>query len=68
MPSGSALLVAGWHVGLTAVTLVVPYVGHGLRRTLSGLMIARYALFVVLLIVTNQWLWSPFGISVVKVT
>jgi cation:H+ antiporter len=49
--SGSGLLVAGWYVGLTALTLLLAYVGHGLRRTSGGLIIGAYALFVVLLLV-----------------
>ena len=52
-PSGSGLLVAGWYVGLTALTLVLSYSGHGLRRTSGGMIIAAYALFVVLLLVTS---------------
>ena len=52
-PSGSGLLVAGWYVGLTAMTLMLAYVGHGLRRTSGGLIIAAYALFVVLLPATS---------------
>ena len=48
--SDSGLLVAGWYVGLTALTLVFAYAGHGLRRTGGGLMIAAYALFVVVLL------------------
>ena len=38
-PSGSGLLVAGWYVGLTALTLVLAYAGHGLRRASGGLII-----------------------------
>ena len=53
-PSGSGLLVAGWYVGLTALTLVLAYVGYGLRRTSGGLIIAAYALFVVLLLATSS--------------
>ena len=49
-PSGSGLLVAGWYVGLTALSLVLCYSGHGLRRTSGGLIIAAYALFVALLL------------------
>ena len=49
-PSGSGLLVAGWYVGLTALTLVLAYAGHGLRRAGGGLIIAAYALFVVVLL------------------
>ena len=52
-PSGSGLLVAGWYVGLTAMTLMLAYVGHGLRRTSGGLIIAAYALFVALLLATS---------------
>ena len=52
-PSGSGLLVAGWYVGLTAPTLVLAYGGHGLRRASGGIIIAAYALFVLLLIVTS---------------
>ena len=52
-PSGSGLLVAGWYVGLTALTLVLAYGGHGLRRASGGIIIAAYALFVLLLIVTS---------------
>jgi len=52
-PSGSGLLVAGWYVGLTALTLVLAYAGHGLRRASGGLIIAAYALFVALLLITT---------------
>ena len=50
-PSGSGVLVAGWYVGLTALTLVLAYSGQGLRRTSGALIIAAYGLFVVLLLV-----------------
>ncbi len=52
-PSGSSLLVAGWYVGLTALTLVLAYSGQGLRRTSGALIIAAYGLFVVLLLVVT---------------
>ncbi len=52
-PSGSGLLVAGWYVGLTALTLVLSYCGHGLRRLSGALIIAAYALFVALLLATT---------------
>ena len=52
-PSGSGLLVAGWYLGLTALTLVLAYSGHGLRRISGGLIIAAYVLFVILLIVIS---------------
>lgn len=49
-PSGSGLLVAGWYVGLTALMLVLAYAGQGLRRAAGGLIIAAYALFVIVLL------------------
>jgi cation:H+ antiporter len=52
-PSGSGLLVAGWYVGLTALTLALSYCGHGLRRISGGLIIAAYGLFVILLLTTS---------------
>jgi cation:H+ antiporter len=52
-PSASGLLVAGWYVGLTALTLLLAYVGHGFRRAAGGLIIATYALFVVVLLVIS---------------
>ncbi len=52
-PSGSGLLVAGWYVGLTALTLVLAYVGHGLRRAAGSLIIAAYVLFVVVLLAVS---------------
>ena len=52
-PSGSGLLVAGWYVGLTVLTLVLSYSGHGLGRVSGGLIIAAYALFVALLLATT---------------
>jgi len=52
-PSGSGLLVAGWYVGLTALTLVLAYSGHGLRRISGALIIAAYAVFVALVLVTT---------------
>jgi Ca2+/Na+ antiporter len=52
-PSGTSLLVAGWYVGLTTVTLLLAYAGHGLRRSSGGLIIAAYALFVGLLLATS---------------
>jgi cation:H+ antiporter len=52
-PSGSRLLIAGWYVGLTAVTLVLAYVGHGLRRPSGWLIIAAYLVFVIVLLATT---------------
>ena len=52
-PSESGILIAGWYLGLTALTLALAYSWRGLRRTSGGLIIASYGLFVmVLLIVT----------------
>ncbi len=52
-PSGSGLLVAGWYVGLTAMTLGLAYAGHGLRRAAGGLIIAAYVAFVLALLVVS---------------
>ena len=49
-PTGSGVLVAGWYVGLTALTLVLSYTGYGLRRTPGGVIIAAYAVFVIVLL------------------
>ncbi|MGD1034630.1 MAG: hypothetical protein ABR977_09385 [Candidatus Dormibacteria bacterium] len=46
-PSGQALLVAAWYVGLTYVTLALAYTGRGLRRWAGWVIIAGYAAFVV---------------------
>lgn len=48
-PSGPGELVVGWYVGLTALTLALAYVGHGLRRWAGWLIVVSYAVFVVLL-------------------
>jgi cation:H+ antiporter len=48
-PSGTGALVVGWYVGLTAITLILAYIGHGLRRWAGWLIVASYAVFVVLL-------------------
>jgi cation:H+ antiporter len=52
-PSSSGLLIAGWYVGLTALTLVISYVGQGLRRWSGSLIIVAYLLFVAVLLVTT---------------
>jgi hypothetical protein len=52
-PSATGLLVAGWCVGLTGLTLVLANVGRGLRRSSRGLIIAAYALFVMVLLATS---------------
>ncbi len=49
-PSASGMFVASWYVGLTAVTLALAYVGHGLRRAAGCCIIGGYVLFVVLVL------------------
>jgi cation:H+ antiporter len=51
-PSASGLLVAGWYLGLTAVTLLLAYAFRGLHRSSGWTIIALYALFVAALLVT----------------
>jgi cation:H+ antiporter len=50
-PSASGLLVAGWYLGLTAVTLLLAYAFRGLHRSSGWTIITLYALFVVALLV-----------------
>ncbi len=45
-PSGSGFLVGGWYVGITALTLLLAYLGRGLGRLSGWLIIAAYVLFV----------------------
>jgi cation:H+ antiporter len=51
-PSDSGLVVAGWYIGLTVLTLVLAYVGRGLRRSSGALILAAYVIFVVVLLST----------------
>ncbi len=51
-PSASGLLVAGWYLGLTAVTLLLAYAFRGLRRSSGWTIIALYVLFIAALLVT----------------
>lgn len=51
-PSASGLLVAGWYLGLTAVTLLLAYAFRGLHRSSGWSIIALYALFVAALLAT----------------
>lgn len=44
---GLGLLIGGWYVGITALTLLLAYLGRGLRRSSGWLVIAAYVLFVV---------------------
>jgi cation:H+ antiporter len=49
-PSGPELLIAGWYVGLTALTLGLAYAGRGLRRREGWVIIAGYLAFVAALL------------------
>jgi cation:H+ antiporter len=51
-PSASGLVVAGWYLGLTAVTLLLAYAFRGLQRSSGWTIMALYALFVALLLIT----------------
>jgi cation:H+ antiporter len=51
-PSASGLLVAGWYLGLTAVTVLLAYALRGLNRGAGWTIIALYALFVAALLAT----------------
>jgi cation:H+ antiporter len=51
-PSAPGLLVAGWYLGLTAVTLLLAYALRGLHRSSAWTIIALYALFVAALLAT----------------
>ena len=63
--SGQGLVVAGWYVGLTALTLVLAYAGRGLRPWSGWLIIGGYAAFVV-----GTFLESalPRGLAAIKET
>jgi cation:H+ antiporter len=52
-PSSSGVLVAGWYVGLTALTLLLSYAGRGLGRASGSVIIAGYIAFVVALLATT---------------
>jgi cation:H+ antiporter len=48
--SGQGFVIAGWYVGLTALTLVLAYVGQGLRPRSGWLIIGAYVAFVATLL------------------
>lgn len=50
---GAGLLVAAWYAGLTALTLGLAWSGRGLVRREGLLIIAGYAVFVAVLVVTT---------------
>ncbi|HUY56916.1 MAG TPA: hypothetical protein VMV12_03705, partial [Candidatus Micrarchaeaceae archaeon] len=52
-PSDPELLIAGWYVGMTALTLGLAYAGKGLRRRAGWVIIAGYFVFVAALLVTS---------------
>jgi cation:H+ antiporter len=52
-PSGQGALVAGWYLGLTAVTLVCAYVGSGLHRAHGALIIGAYLAFVAAVLIVS---------------
>jgi cation:H+ antiporter len=52
-PSASGLLIAGWYLGLTAVTLLLAYAFRGLHRSAGWTIIALYALFLAALLATT---------------
>ena len=45
-PSGQGFLVAAWYLGLTALTLALAYVDHGLRRWAGWAIVVCYGAFV----------------------
>jgi cation:H+ antiporter len=51
--SGQGFFIAGWYVGLTALTLALAYFGRGLRRSSGWVIITGYAIFVVTLLVIS---------------
>ncbi len=57
-PSGQALLMTAWYVGLTAVVLAFAYRDHGLRRSVGCLVIAAYVVCI------GSVLVSGYGVPV----
>ncbi|MGA8428043.1 MAG: hypothetical protein WB801_10745 [Candidatus Dormiibacterota bacterium] len=52
-PSGSELLVAGWYVGLTALTLGLAYAGRGLGRWAGSAIMGAYLAFAAALLIAS---------------
>lgn len=48
--SGQEILITGWYLGLTALTLVLAYVGRGLGRWSGSLIIAGYGTYVAVIL------------------
>ena len=57
-PSGQALLMTAWYVGLTVVVLAFAYRDHGLRRSVGCLVIAAYVVCI------GSVLVSGYGVAV----
>jgi len=57
-PSGQALLITAWYIGLTAAVLALAYRDRGLRRRVGILVIAAYVVF------TASVLASGYGVAV----
>jgi cation:H+ antiporter len=51
--SGRTTLMAGWYVGLTALTLGLAFAHRGVRRRAGWLIIAAYLAFVACIVVTS---------------
>ncbi len=48
--SGQEIFISGWYLGLTALTLVLAYVGQGLGRWSGSIIIVGYATYVAVLL------------------
>ena len=53
VPSGPGLLLAGWYLGLTTLTLALAYSSRGLRRWEGSLIVTGYAAFVASLLASS---------------
>ena len=51
--SGEGLLVTGWYLGLTVLTLGLAYASKGLRRSSGWLIVVCYGAFVISLLATS---------------
>jgi cation:H+ antiporter len=52
-PSGTGSGIAGWYLGLTALTVALAYAGRGLVRWAGWLIVAAYVAFVAWLLLTS---------------
>ena len=53
MPSASGSLTAGSYACLTVVTLLLAYLGRGIRRWAGWVIMAGYSFFVLLLLMVS---------------